>query len=508
MTIQLLQTWNGYPARIYTWSAAEESRLIALGLARSWVPALDGASRLGEDEVTSYTSAQLAEMSAAGTLNPDETYIASDDPERTPQTAKNTSTLIAAAFNSAGAPWAVQSNTNYLGTQIVNLEGREEFLLRSDGDKAAVYSVFGDGEQWNNLSLAATVPVTASIAGTQMTVSVVGTATNPNGSTMAGAVNRGHYITGDVGIPADTYVIFDPADTGVHGTGVYTLSADCGSIPLKTLYLSCANGVGGVLERVTDTFMGSGTTVDIDAKKVWRLSIKPTHRVTVGHGRTSVQSNELAPRKHYRVEALFRFHDSSNGSWQQTSSGVAMMGPVALASISLASTSGFDQTDSMGNGVQYANNGMFSVNYNRGSISTVMRNPDEEYAKKQIDGYWSWEDEDRTNQFDQANTMYFMKGYEPIKLVYEFFLDERMTSEGGQGWLKCWINNMMICDYTGPTLYPAGRLDGLVSNAQCRLGMYDVTYASVADNTLCSAVRSTAVERNMDIKYWRVKEIA
>jgi hypothetical protein len=47
MTIQLLQTWNGNPAGIYTWDSGEETRLINLGLARAWVPAIDGASGRG-----------------------------------------------------------------------------------------------------------------------------------------------------------------------------------------------------------------------------------------------------------------------------------------------------------------------------------------------------------------------------------------------------------------------------------------------------------------------------
>ena len=115
---------------------------------------------------------------------------------------------------------------------------------------------------------------------------------------------------------------------------------------------------------------------------------------------------------------------------------------------------------------------------------------------------------DERYNYDQEDYLYILKGLEPIKLVYEVYLDERMKSEGGKGWLKCWINNRLILDHQGPTLFPAGRIDGVVPPVQARFGMYDVSYPVVADNTLCSAVRSTATERNLHVKYFRVLEMA
>lgn len=64
MTIQLLQTWNGNPAGIYTWDSGEETRLINLGLARAWVPAIDGASGRG-GSVVPISAATFAAPTAA-----------------------------------------------------------------------------------------------------------------------------------------------------------------------------------------------------------------------------------------------------------------------------------------------------------------------------------------------------------------------------------------------------------------------------------------------------------
>ena len=126
MTIQLLQTWAGKPAGIYTLDPGEESRLIGLGLARAYVLAMDGTAGDGAGEAViaattlpiaaaagapvmagmllrdpatgliygqsdgsggyvplgapdaSYTAAQLSAMAAAGTLTPFATYVPSD----------------------------------------------------------------------------------------------------------------------------------------------------------------------------------------------------------------------------------------------------------------------------------------------------------------------------------------------------------------------------------------------------------------------------------------------
>ena len=81
---------------------------------------------------------------------------------------------------------------------------------------------------------------------------------------------RGHYITGHANIPADTYIKFDPTDTGAGGTGTYKLSASAtGAVPGGTVMsLTCANGVGGVLTRVEDPFIGPSTTENAHAEMV------------------------------------------------------------------------------------------------------------------------------------------------------------------------------------------------------------------------------------------------
>jgi hypothetical protein len=94
MTIQLLREWNGNRVGIYTWDSGEESRLIGLGLARAWVPGIDGEARLTDSEVTKYTAAQLYAMAAAGTLTPHETYIASDAEPPYQLWARDASTLV------------------------------------------------------------------------------------------------------------------------------------------------------------------------------------------------------------------------------------------------------------------------------------------------------------------------------------------------------------------------------------------------------------------------------
>ena len=461
----------------------------------------NGSSYTPVSPITWYTAAQLSALAAAGTLTPFATYVASDDPDRTPQTAKDAYTLIPAAFNSAGTPWSIQTVPSYFGAQPINLEGRQANLLRDDGDKAAILGVFANGEQWNNVPPAASVAITASITDDKLTVSAVGLATNQNGSTLPGAVNRGHYITtSHANLPADTYIVFDPTDTGDHGVGVYTLSAAATApIASQAFTLSSAKGIGGVLTRITDSSMGSAVSVDADAQKVWQLSIKPTHRVTSGHGRAQMAGNPLSARSTSRMEAMFRFQ-SVIGSWQFTNSSTSQPS-MAIMAISVMNPAYYDAN-------QYVVNGPFAINYNRGALEVIVRTPDEEYAKKQGDGFWNWGDPDRMYRYDQEYYLHYCKGTEPIKVVVEVFLDERMRSEGGRGWLKCWINNRLVTDYFGPTMYPAGRVSGLVDAVQPRLGMYDITYPVAADNTLCSTIRSTATERLMNIKYWRVKEIA
>lgn len=411
----------------------------------------------------------------------------------------------AGGYTDAASPPAFRltESTNSSGTKRTRLHGRDATLVPAGENQASISSLFANGELWNNVGLAATVPITASIAGTVMTVTAVGIATNLNGSTLAGAVNRGHFVTGDAGIPAGTHIIFNPSDTGDHGTGTYSLSADCGTIASKTLSLSCVAGVGGVMERVSDTYFGSaGGSADPNSPWVWRLSIKPTHRVTAGHGRALMLGEYMYPRKRYRVEQMLRLHYVSSSGWQTIGSATTIPETMAIAAISPTDVSGFDAA------TQYVTSGVFSVNYQRGGIRAFMRTPDEEYAIKAGDGFWSWTQNDERYRYDQEDYMYILKGLEPIKLVYEVFFDERMKSEGGKGWLKCWINNRLILDHQGPTLFPAGRLDGLVPPVQARLGMYDVSYPVVADNTLCSTIKSTATERNLHVKYFRVLEMS
>ena len=70
MTIRLLQTWNGNPAGIYTWDSGEEARLIGLGLARAWVPAIDGPGSRGSGivEIAAANVAAYMPRISAGTL--------------------------------------------------------------------------------------------------------------------------------------------------------------------------------------------------------------------------------------------------------------------------------------------------------------------------------------------------------------------------------------------------------------------------------------------------------
>lgn len=66
MTIQLLQTWAGKPAGIYTLDPGEESRLIGLGLARAYVLAMDGTAGDGAGEaVIAATTLPIAAAAGA-----------------------------------------------------------------------------------------------------------------------------------------------------------------------------------------------------------------------------------------------------------------------------------------------------------------------------------------------------------------------------------------------------------------------------------------------------------
>ena len=69
MTIQLLQTWAGKPAGIYTLDPGEESRLIGLGLARAYVLAMDGTAGDGAGEaVIAATTLPIAAAAGAPVL--------------------------------------------------------------------------------------------------------------------------------------------------------------------------------------------------------------------------------------------------------------------------------------------------------------------------------------------------------------------------------------------------------------------------------------------------------
>lgn len=409
-----------------------------------------------------------------------------------------------AAGNSSDSTYPVAfspfESTSYYGTSKGGIHGRELSMIPDGYNLNGFASFIANGEQWNTLPMAATVPITGSIAGTVLTVAAVGIATNPNGTTLAGAVKRGHFITGDVGIPAGTYIMFDPADTGAGSTGTYKLSADCGTIALKAFSLTCADGVGGCLARVTDPYSGPNTSADTDAQKVWMLTIDPTHRVTLGHGRAILQSGALQLRRRYRAVQQFHMYDQVNAAWQQSNS-TTVEPNMAIISLEQLNASGNDYDAN-----QSVLNGPFAVYYSPGgSLNFAVRTPNENFAKKQVDGFWNWTEGDRNHYFNSRVVRRQMKGTDPVSVTLEFFLDERFISEGGKGWLKAWFNDELVVDYVGPTSHPRGRNTGNAATITYRIGMYDVTYGIVADNTLCSAARSTAIQRNLAIRYANIQ---
>lgn len=476
-----------------------------VGTPEVWYQATSASGyRLTGSAIPTYTSAQLSAMALAGTLTPLATYVASDTGDE--YRADDASTLR--PINNATYPVlsAPMESSSYYGTSVAELDGSHTSLIPPGQNLNGFVNAICNGEQYNNLPVAAVVSITGSIAGTVLTVATVGLATNPNGTTLAGAVKRGHFITGDVGIPAGTYIMFDPADTGAGSTGTYKLSADCGTIALKAFSLTCANGVGGCITRFTDPYIGPGTTANPNSQKCWLFTIDPTHRVTEGHGRTILQSAALELRKRYRIEAMFRFYDQTTGAWQ-TSNSTACEPQMLIMSLTQLNAGGgdYDVDGSMGYGVQYVGNGPFAVNYSRGVLKFLARAPSEEYAYLAADGYWSWEDFDRNAYFQTNVYEYQLKGANPVAVDMEFFLDERAISEGGKGWLKVWVDRQLLIDYVGRVCYPAGRETGNIGQVLARIGLYDTTYDVVADNTLCSAAKSTAIARNMSVKYFRVK---
>lgn len=72
--IQLLQTWNGYPAGIYEFEASEETRLIGLGLARAYALGMDGVSGDGATESVVVAST-LAALASGGVPVPAGTFL-------------------------------------------------------------------------------------------------------------------------------------------------------------------------------------------------------------------------------------------------------------------------------------------------------------------------------------------------------------------------------------------------------------------------------------------------
>ena len=72
--IQLLQTWNGYPAGIYEFEASEETRLIGLGLARAYALGMDGVSGDGATESV-VAASTLAALASGGVPVPAGTFL-------------------------------------------------------------------------------------------------------------------------------------------------------------------------------------------------------------------------------------------------------------------------------------------------------------------------------------------------------------------------------------------------------------------------------------------------
>ena len=218
-----------------------------------------------------------------------------------------------------------------------------------------------------------------------------------------------------------------------------------------------------------------------------------------------IQMSPLTLRKRYRIEAFLHFYDQATGAWQFSNS-TTCEPQMGIMSLTQLNGGDYDSAGSSGaGGVQFTDNGPFMISYTRGALRVAVRPPSEQFARLAADGFWVWNDADRVNYFNPHSYEYPLRGNDPVLIEQEFFLDERAISEGGKGWMKVWINRELIVDYVGRVCYPAGRLTGNIGQIVPRLGMYDITFGAVADNTLCSAARSTATQRNLSIKHYSVK---
>ena len=123
------------------------------------------------------------------------------------------------ADKSSPAPtlWEPYVVTNSYGVYKVELLPVATDMVHPDTGNVGWATVHGNGETRTAMTLAGETAFTASIAGTVMTVTAVGLATNPNGSTLAGVLQTGHYLSGN-GILDGTYITSRGTGTGLTGT--------------------------------------------------------------------------------------------------------------------------------------------------------------------------------------------------------------------------------------------------------------------------------------------------
>jgi hypothetical protein len=252
------------------------------------------------------------------------------------------------------------------------------------------------------------------------------------------------------------------------------------------------NGVGGVLERFADSFVGDGTA--LGPRFAWRMSIRPTHLVTNGRPRAYLESMPLELRKWYRFEWSFRLHQHSAFGWGDYGSSIRdpILGIAGIAQ----DASGYDVN-------QNTNGGPFQLLMRGSRVYPMVRTIDPELGALQPDGFWNWGDSDRV--FYGSGFPYRVPlGYYYNDVAIDIYLDERSTRDGGTGRIRGWWNRQPWFEHRGPTVYPRGRTSGQVGAVSAWFGMYEVSGAPLADGSLCSAVPQTSIERSINFHGIRV----
>ena len=395
-------------------------------------------------------------------------------------------TCLADKSSPAPTTWTPFVVSNYYGTYKIELPPSGTSLLHPDTGDSGWAAVHGNGETRTAMTLAGETAFTASISGTVMTVTAVGLATNPNGTTLAGVLQTGHYLSGN-GISAGTYITSRGTGTGL--TGTYNVN-NSQTVASGACLASHRLGVGGVWDRYLDTFSGDGSSEG--SRYCWRATINPAHIVTNGRPRANIQSHSLELYRWYRYELSFRLHQHDTNGWANDTVAPVVTGICGITQ------------DSAGYGAgQNVTSGPLGIVLRGARLYPLIRGIEAGMGSADQGGYINWDTGDQA--FITENwPLQTVCGLKYHEISMEFFLDPRDIRSGGQGQISVTFDKKPWFTWRGPTCYPNASTTLVPGNVQVWAGLYETSAGPLATGTLNSAVPSCSIERSVNYRFPRL----